>query len=246
MNNVDLIIKYLSDEMTPEDSGSFEKELASNPDLRREFEEISSAYNLIRNELRKRDEAAFRSGLKDAMEKSGKKNSNHYRFRRGWYLLVPIAASIAIILALFFTDREPEQLFLKFFNPGEDPVLLAFNQETRGESDSGSTLFHDGYIEESRNKTRAILEADPGNRKAMLYFLIASIELDKEMEALHLIEASDYPITNLLDQSIVWYKSMALLKAGMRDEAIAELGILEKQPGPYETDARQLKKMLLK
>jgi len=246
MNNVDLIIKYLSEEMNPEDSGSFERELASNPGLRREFEEVSSAYNLIRKELRKRDEADFRNRLREAIEKPRKDTRNNYRYRRRWFLLIPIAASLAILVALFFTDRAPERLFTKFFSPGQDPVLLAFSQGTRGDTVSGSSLFHGGYIEESRTKTQAILEADPDNREARLYFIIASIELDKEAEALQLIESSNDTIESQLDQAIVWYTTMALLKAGMQDEALAELGILEQQPGPYKSDARQLKKMLSK
>ena len=42
MSNVDHIIKYLSGEMKQDDAGSFEQELASNPVLKEEYENVSA------------------------------------------------------------------------------------------------------------------------------------------------------------------------------------------------------------
>lgn len=246
MSNVDLIIKYLSKEMNRKESGSFEKMLSSDADFKSEYDEVSAAFNLIRDELRKKDEAEFRSRLREAMEKSREKIQNRSPRRSGWYLLLPLAGSLAILIALSLIDRGSDRLITKFFNPGKDPVLLAFDQETRGEMNSGSSLYHRGFTQQSREKAKNELEADPGNRAALLYFLVSSIELDLENEALSIIMPLERVTHSQLDQSILWYKSLALVKAGMTDEAVSELRVLEQLSGPYESDARRLKKMLLK
>ena len=48
MSYVDLIIKYLSGDLSREEATSFEKELESNDALKEAFEEQSAAYELIR------------------------------------------------------------------------------------------------------------------------------------------------------------------------------------------------------
>ncbi len=69
MNNVDLIIKYLSGEMKQDETRSFEKDLSSNPVLKEEYEDVSAAFQLIREQLQKRDEDSFRANLLEVMEK---------------------------------------------------------------------------------------------------------------------------------------------------------------------------------
>jgi len=59
MSYVDHIIKYLSGELSQEEASTFEKELESDAALKREFEEQSAAYRLIRDQLHKRDEKLF-------------------------------------------------------------------------------------------------------------------------------------------------------------------------------------------
>ena len=66
MSYIDLIIKYLSGDLSREEATSFEKEMESNGELKREFEQQSAAYELIRDQLQKRDEEAFRTKLREA------------------------------------------------------------------------------------------------------------------------------------------------------------------------------------
>ena len=63
MSYVDLIIKYLSGDLSQEEATSFEEEMESNDELRSMFEEYAAAYNLIRDQLRERDEKFFRRKL---------------------------------------------------------------------------------------------------------------------------------------------------------------------------------------
>ena len=70
MSYVDLIIKYLSGDLSREESSSFEKELERNEELRKATEEQSAAFKLIRDQLEKRDLARFKATLAEVMQKT--------------------------------------------------------------------------------------------------------------------------------------------------------------------------------
>ncbi len=123
MNNVDLIIKYLSGDMNLEEAESFEKDLASNLVLKEEYNDVSEAYRLIKDQLQKRDVDSFKGKLLEVMEQTSPKIRNKvFRRRPGWYFVLPLAASLAILLALFLMDNGPERILSRFFNPQKDPV----------------------------------------------------------------------------------------------------------------------------
>jgi anti-sigma factor RsiW len=128
MKRVDQIIRYLSGELTPEESRALERELPVNDKLREEFDLVSAAYRLIGDELRRRDEEAFKSSLREVMDRgmpledrgSGKR-------KQWWYFMIPLAASIAALLVIFLPGRGHDKAYETFFNPASDPVILALN-----------------------------------------------------------------------------------------------------------------------
>ena len=247
MNNVDLFIKYLSGDMTREEVGSFEKDLASNPVLKEEYDEVSAAYQLIKTQLRKRDEDSFRVKLQEVMEKpfprTQEKSTRHWS---RWYFLLPLAGSLAILLAVFLINKGPERILSRFFDPQKDPVLLAYNQGTRGDSESGIMLYQVGHYRESLDKLNQLLVQDPQNQVAMLFYLLASMELDLHEEAVNKIQPLRTNTEDPLGQSLTWYTALALVKSNRMEEAAMLLHPLTEQAGPYQADAGRLQKMLLK
>jgi predicted Zn-dependent protease len=135
---------------------------------------------------------------------------------------------------------------MAFFNPAEDPVILAYNQETRGDSDSAIALFSHGQFEASLEKTSELLLEDPGNQLALLFHLLAAMELNVEAGVLARVEAVELDTRHALGQSLTWYQALAMVKTGLTEEAAALLEGLLSQPGPYESDAHKLQKMLKK
>jgi len=247
MNNVDHIIKYLSGEMKQDDARSFEQELASNPVLKEEYEDVSAAFQLIREQLQKRDRDAFRANLLEVMEKSAPKfQGKSFGHRTRWYFLLPLAGSLAILLAIFFMNRGSDRILTRFFDPDNDPVVLAFNQGTRGETESGIVLYLGGHYLKSREKMSDLMNRDPDNQLALLYYLLASMEVELQEEALEKVLVKPINTDHQLGQSIVWYTTLALVKSGHMEEAALQLRPLSEQPGPYQTDAVRLQKMLLK
>jgi len=247
MNNVDLIIKYLSGEMNQDEVGFFEKDLASDPVLKEEFEEVSAAYRLISDQLQKRDEDAFRDKLRKVMEKPILKNRNRsYPHRPIWYFLLPLAGSLAILLAVFLVNRGNNQILSRFYEPNKDPVILAYNQETRGNVQPGISLYNGNHYQEAMEELSELMKLDQDNQLIVLFYLLSSMELDLQDVALEKVQALTINTSHQLGQSLCWYTTLALIKSNRMEEAASQLMTLSEQPGPYRRDVRRLQKMLLK
>jgi hypothetical protein len=247
MRSVDHMIKYLSGDLTREETRAFEQELAGDKELRHTFDRVEAAYRLTESQLRKKDEEEFRARLREIMDHSPAGRTMAGKRRRPpWLLLLPVAASLAVLLAILLMNRSPEKVFSAFYHPAEDQVLLAYQQETRGKAESAITLYSQGLYRASLEETSGILLQDPGNHLAILFHLLAAMELDMEEDVIPLVKAAQINCTHVLGQSITWYQVLALVKTGCGDEAAEMLHALTEQPGPYREDAYKLKKILLK
>lgn len=247
MNNVDLIIKYLSGELNREEIGSFEKELANKQGLQEEFDQISAAYMLIRDQLQKRDEDAFKKQLLEVMEQAatGKKQIGR-PLPKVWYYLLPLAASLAIILSIFLSPGSEDKLFSRYYHPETDKVLLTYMQGTRGKAESGILHYQLENYAETINIMLELMEEDPENLLARIYYLLSSIEAGKQDQAIEKLAALDPGLDHQLGQAVSWYTALALLKSDQQEEALIHLHSLILQEGPYQTDAIRLEKILLK
>ncbi len=247
MSNVDRFIKYLSDELDLKESEALERDLASDPRLKKEFEKVSAAYRLIGEELQRRDLEAFRKKLTEVMDEPlpGVQKADK---RRGYFsVLLPLAASLAMVMVLLIRkDAVEHRTVSRFLNPQEDPVVLAMQHGTRGTEDRVIHLYGEGRYLESMAACIPVLEREPDNQKALLFFLLSSLEVGEEKNALErLPELSSTP-GDQLGRSILWYSSLALLRSGEKEEAILRLDRLIEQQGPYRKEAEKLKKVLLK
>jgi len=248
MSYVDLIIKYLSGDLSLEEATSFKKEMESNDELRRTFEEYSAAYNLIRDQLRERDEMLFRRKLEEAMNHEAREPAHKAGWlKRGWYIPLAAACSLLFILA-FLLDRPigNARVLSRFYDPGSDPVIIALNQDTRGESDTGILLYYRGNYQGCMDTLSNRIANQGVNKTALLYYLLSAIELDRQDEVLGMMMDENGDSMDPPDQAIIWYTTLALLKSEHREAALAELHPLTRQPGPYRSDAIKLEKVLLK
>jgi tetratricopeptide (TPR) repeat protein len=247
MNYVDLILRYLSGELSPDETKSFQEELTSNADLKKEFEDVSSAYKLIRDQLQTLDELAFRNKLQEAMDhKLPAAISSRLRIRPWWYIPLALAGTVAILLVLFLNQTGKEKILSKYYSPDQDPVLLAYSQDTRGEQEVGIHYFQGGSYEKALKMLEFRIEEEPDNRILLLYYLLSAMEEDKESEAIERSKAANLDYKQLSDQAIAWYCSLALIKSDRREEAQEMLGPLLKESGPYRSHAEKLEKLLLK
>jgi hypothetical protein len=247
MSYVDLIIKYLSGDLSQEEATSFEKELESNDALKEAFEEQSAAYELIRDQLQKRDQNAFKAKLKEAMGHVVPLRT--YRkegFRTWWYIPPAVACSLAILLIILLRPPGNESVLARYYHPTKDPVVLAYYQNTRGESDPGIIQYRQGNYLESMELLSERLPQDKDNKLIRLYYLLSAMELDRQQEVMELINTEEPAPRDMLDQSIRWYSTLALIKSDRWEAALEKLHPLTELEGPYQNDAIKLEKVLLK
>ena len=247
MNYIDHIIKYLSDDLSREEAATFEKELESNKELREAFEEYSAAYELIGDQLQKRDQKEFRTKLREAMSHNPPiSDSRKAGFRSWWYIPPAVACSLAIFLIFLLSHPGNERIFAKYHHPTKDPVVLAFNQDTRGEVEPGIAYYHQGNFQQSLKLLSGRIIQERDNKLIMLYYLLSAMELDRQQELMELISIEHSTPMDMLDQSICWYSSLALIKSDRREAALEKLHPLTELTGPYQNDAIKLEKVLLK
>jgi len=247
MSYVDLIIKYLSGDLSREESASFEKELESNHELKEAFEQHRAAYELIRDQLQKRDDKAFRAKLQEAMSHDAPAAESTKALSRTWWFIPPaVACFLAILLILLPLRPGNEKILSRFFHPAEDPVLLAYNQDTRGAPESGLIQYRNGNYQTAMELLSVQIKQEKDNKLILLYYLLAAIELDRQQEVLELIPEEEPVRMDMLEQTITWYTSLALIKSDRRNAALQKLHPLTEQQGPYYSDAIKLEKVLLK
>ncbi len=247
MSYVDLIIKYLSGDLSREETKAFEKELESNDALKEALEEQSAAYDLIRDQLQKRDLGAFRAKLQEVMSHDGPVSASRKTSLRSWWFIPPaVACSLALVLILLMNQQGNERIFSRYYHPAKDPVLLAYNQDTRGLSEPGITQYYQGNYTRSMDLLSTRITREKNNKRIMLYYLLSAMELDRQQEVWEHIKVEHSTAMSIIDQSIVWYSTLAHLKSGSQEAALKQLHPLTEQEGPYQNDAIKLKKVLLK
>ncbi len=247
MSYVDLIIKYLSGDLSREETISFEKELESNDALKEAFEAQSAAFELIRDQLQKRDQQAFSAKLKEAMSHDAPISASSKAGLRSWWYIPPaVACSLAILFIILMNHPGNDRVLSRYHRPTKDPVVLAFYQDTRGVSEPGIAHYHQGNYAKAMELLSIRITQESDSKTILLFYLLSAMELDREEEVLELISLEHSSTMSLLDQSISWYSTMALLKSDKQGTALEKLHPLTEHEGPYQNDAIKLEKVLLK
>jgi hypothetical protein len=247
MSYIDLIIKYLAGDLSKEDAASFERELESDAGLRASYELHAAAFELIRHQLQKRDEEAFKAELLNSMNRQSPREPLHKAgFRFGW-LIAASAACLVAVLLIFLPVRPGNQKILsRYFHPERDPVVLALEQDTRGTPEPGIAAYKNGNFEQSMDLLLARFGETGDHERIQLYCLLSSMELDRQQEVLPRIPPGETPPQDLMGQALTWYVALALLKSDRRPEALELIHILAELEGPYQKEAVKLEKVLLK
>lgn len=247
MNNVDLFIKYLAGELDEKEAAELERKMEADHLLKQEFEAVSEAWNLVRAQLRKRDENDFKMRLQEVMERSEPVKMKRSALRNRWvYAGLPLAAALALLLVVFTWFRDQDRLVSRYYHPEKDPVILAISDVTRGGAEPGIILYNQGRFGACKREMEQLLLNDPDNRLALLYYLLSSMETGSESLALKKLSSFNGMVGDQVDQAIAWYRALAMMKTGKIKDASALLTTLAGGPGPYRSDARKLLKRVSK
>jgi tetratricopeptide (TPR) repeat protein len=247
MKYVDHIIRYLSGDLNADENLEFEEQLSSDPALRDEYRQVSEAYSLIREGFRKKDTEAFRQKLRQAMERSPAVTPPEKRRQNPAMLLIlSVAASLAILLVILTLTGREDHLFNGFYQPKEDPVILAMSQDSRGNTGTGITLWQREEYAASQHYLGELLEEDPGNRSALLFYLLSSLELGKEEDAIRKVLRQEIGYAHPAERAIAWYTGLAMIRSGRYEEASRYIQPLAEHKGSYDREARKLQGELSK
>lgn len=251
MKRVDQSIKYLSGELGAEEARAWEEELTQNPALRKDFEDVSFAYELAKSQLLQEDEALFREGLQAAMKAPVRKpkRADGPTARGARHLMMPAAAMVAIaavLLVFLMVLAPPRNPFERFYEPGNDPYLGALSTATRTADNSLYALYQQQEMEALYEKSLQGLKQAPPSLELALLHLIAALETGRERQALEIIPACNPTSEDPLVRALCWYRALALLKSGNEERAIGALEDLRKATGAYAEPADKLLKVLTK
>ena len=247
MSYIDLIIKYLSGDLGEEEAASFERMLESDEELKASYELHAAAFELIRHQLHRRDEEAFRTQLLNIMNQQAPRKTDRVRGTWSWWLIAVSAACLLAVLLILLPVRSGNQKILtRYYHPERDPVVLAMDQDTRGRSEPGIVAYRNGNFEQSMELLSARFGDTEDPVRIKLYCLLASMELDRQQEVLNKILPGDASPQDPLDRALTWYLALALLKSDRIPEALELSRTLTEQEGPYHLEAIKLEKVLLK
>ena len=247
MNSVDQIIRYLSGELDKKEARELEEAVKTDPKTKETFDQVSEAYKLVGDQLRKRDEAVFSEKLRRIMDREREKSPSIAPDKRIYRRLAwSFAATIALLAGIFIYRAAERNTFLTFYHPEKDPLLLAMQNGTRGMEDSLAVLLINRQNTALWTATEHILSEDPQNNVAILFNLLAALELGKENIVLMKEWKPDQREAGPVDQAIAWYRALACLKSDRPEEAENLVNDLAARPGPYQKDAKKLLRMLIK
>lgn len=247
MKYVDHIIRYLSGDLNTDEYRAFEEQLASDPLLREEYLQVSAAYRIAREGFRRKDVESFRTKLREVMENTPLPGtSRKRRYGPVRVLILSVAAALALFLIILTLTRGEDHLFARFYLPQDDPVILAMSEDSRGNAGPGIALYRRGEYTASYRYLEDMLEEDPDNQHALLFYLLSSIETGKEEEALSRILENDSGSFHPAGRAITWYTALALVKSGRHAEAFGQVQPLVDRGGSYSHEARALQRQLSK
>lgn len=247
MNNVDLLLRYLAGELNREEAEALESRLESDRLLRKTYNEVSEAYGLVRDQLRKMDEEAFRKRLLQVMEQHEPRKTQRRPGPRIWWAAsVALAGCIAAILLVWNRNVEPERLLARYYHPGEDQVIETISDGSRGLAGQGALLFQQGRYAECLREMEDLLIHEPGDRVALLFYLLASMEEGRAESTAARFDSFRMEHRDRVDQALAWYAGLAMIQAGRTEKASDLLGSLAEESGPYRTDALRLLKQVSK
>jgi len=247
MKRVDQIILYLSGELDKEASAELEKEMEADASLRETFREVSDAYDFIGNQLKARDEKAFREQLERVMSEAVPESPTPVRSTRlRTWIWLPAAASLALLAGIFIFRGQQAEAFETYYHPETDPYLQTLKERKRGNQESLVISYVNGDFVTLFTESERVLQSEPGNQVAQLFRILSALELGDDKIALLQPWGQQEVGQEIPEQALAWYRALAYLKTDSKTEAAKLLGELAGMQGPYAGDADKLLKLLTK
>jgi len=233
---MELIERYLNDELNAEERKQMEQRMSVDPEFRRKlevFREFQQMYS--------EDTQSFRTLLKEVNEeyRQDRKPKNNY------WLIAASVSLIGLLAAAYFLFLSPaslpEELYAQNFS------LPADNLTVRGDEDQqllneAMALYNDRQFDEALQRFDAWEAQHTDSIPVMFYSAVSHMAVGEMRPAIEQLK------TIMLDRSADvsysaasrWYLALAYLKVDQKEEARSLLRDLDGGSSSYATKARNL------
>jgi hypothetical protein len=257
MNEQDLILieRYISHELSPEEAKLFEQRLQAEADLRKEVDAYHLALYGIRQEKKKELKQKF-----IAREAQHKHQPGQARIIPSW---VKVAVSAAAVIALFFvirdtltsypasiTEERRAQLFAEHFNAYQDESM---NPGSRSEDKDTSALFMFQQAYWSKQYVEALTRYDSlssnlaGNDRLLFFKANLLMATEKYEQAIPILEQLAQNPSFVYAEEVSWFLALSYIRTGEVAKGVSLLELLRKSSDhDIRENARQLLKELKK
>lgn len=239
MDNTDKIIRYLDNEMSPEEKTAFEELMVYDMSLSEDISKIQELnYHFSDTEYKD-----FRNLVHTAS------NNYHKKTRNTLKIFLPLSAIAAAILVFFivfnfFKHKVSPMMGGDLFAQYYSPFSPDFN--TRGGVDIGDDIVHALDIYNQRDFAAAIprfqqiLQFDSTLIFAKFFLGISYIETNRFDEAITTLQEVSKRSNNVYQMHAQWYLALCYLKLEQMDFALPLLHTIELHNEFYSLKAREI------
>lgn len=231
MKNFDLIEKYFTNDLTPEEQLLFNKQLQKNKDFEKEFRFQKDLKQAIVSNQRDELKSTLQSFESEIQKKSG-----YQSIPKKWL----IAASVILLLGLgsiliktaYFPS--PERLFVQNFEPYRNIIQPVARGENINTIESSAFVAY-----ENKNYHKAInlfnSVEDPDTTYILFYKAMCQLSINNAAEAIKLLtpiatSAKDKDQDKNFKELSNWYLALAYLKNNEEAKAISQFSLVAYHP----------------
>lgn len=244
----DRLEKFLNNELSKQETELFQKELLTEPDLRKEMQVRKE----IEDALNDTDFKMFRDNLEEIVQSEKSKNGKvrFFEFKTPSFRWLVAAASIAMIIvganAIYVLKGktfQPKDLVSMYYKPYDSYINVR----------SGNINTDDIFIKalmkyEKKDYNEAIfllnkvLEVDNNNVASLFYLGVSYVETDRFADAFNAFNKIVDHGDNLFVDQAKWYLGLTYLKSNEKDKAKVQFAEIADSQSFYKDKAKELLK----
>ncbi len=225
---------YLAKKLSQEELSAFEKEMAADPELKREVEKHRELHNVMSD----KGTLEFKEKLQKISEEIKKEQSKSNVYYSYW----KIAASIIIILGVgtllwssLIKTNDLSDIYATYYNPYPTEDI------TRGDSANKLNNILKNYSEGKYDLVITELSESSSvsaSEQLRLYLGNSYLNTGKEQKAL--LEFQSVPKSSKYYEDASWYNALTYLKMGKKKKSLEALNVIVQFNGIYKEKALQL------
>jgi Tfp pilus assembly protein PilF len=235
--DIDLAKKYLQVKMSAEESASFEKNLASDPQFREDFEFNKDLLDSMCIHYK----SVLKGKLQDlevSEDKPGKQLKQRYFFR-----LSGIAAALALMIVavytLWFNQPDAQEVFNQYYTPYYNIMDGAERSVDNESGHLAMRLYDQKQYKEALQVFREAIAQNPEDTVLVFYKALSHLSIaqtDAAMVDLKMVSESNHE----LHEAAQWYLGLAYLQKGDATNAKQLFENIKNSDSSYREQANQI------